>query len=169
MNYKIVQQVIRKQKKMTGALRKVMVLFAIFFVVLGITISQGFMLPGFLLACLYFIYDIFSQREYEYILEDGRFEIYVILGRRYRKTAHVLEIKDMEVLAPNWHEKVAAYRKNAGGVRLPKYDYTSYEEDVPYYTMIIMENREKIKLLLDVNEEMLATLKRMYPDRVYLQ
>ena len=53
-------------------------------------------------------------------------------------------------------------------MKLPKYDYTSYEEDTPYYTMIIMENRTKIKLLLDLDEEMLQTLKRLYPERVFL-
>lgn len=169
MNYRIVQQVKRKSKKMTGVLRKAMVGFAIFFVILGITISQGFMLPGFLLACLYFVYDIFSQKEYEYVLEDGKFEIYVILGRRYRKTAHILDLKDMEVVAPNVHEKVAVYRKKGGSIRLPKYDYTSYEEEIPYYTMIIMEDKEKIKLLLDLNETMLQSMKNMYPGKVFLQ
>ena len=68
----------------------------------------------------------------------------------------------------NRHQAVAKYRKDAGGVKLPKYDYTSYEEDTPYYTMIIMENRTKIKLLLDLDEEMLQTLKRLYPERVFL-
>lgn len=42
---------------MSGALRKVMVIFAAIFVLMGITISQAFMLPGFLLALLYFAYD----------------------------------------------------------------------------------------------------------------
>ena len=54
-NYKIVEQVSRKKKSMSGILRKVMVIFAVFFVVLGITISQSFMLAGFLLAGLYFV------------------------------------------------------------------------------------------------------------------
>ncbi len=169
MNYRIVQQVKRKPKKMSGVLRKVMILFAILFVALGIMIHQGFMLAGFLSAGLYFVYDVFSQKEYEYVLEDGIFEISVILGKRYRKTAHILEVKDIEVVAPNWHDKVAAYRKNGGSIRLPKYDYTSYEEDTPYYTMIVTENREKIKLLLDLNEETLRLLKKMYPEKIFLQ
>ncbi len=166
-NFKIVQQVKRKPKPMTGALRKIMIIFAVFFVALGIMISQGFMLPGFLLAGLYFVYDALSCREYEYTLEEGHLEIDVILGKRYRKTAHELDMRDLEVLAPSWHEKVAAYRKDAGKVRLPKFDYTSYEETVPYYTMIILEGGEKIKLLLDLNEEMLGAMKKMYPEKVY--
>ena len=32
--------------------------------------------------------------------------------------------------------------------------------------MIIGDGREKIKILLDLNEEMLRTMKNMFPDRV---
>jgi hypothetical protein len=74
----------------------------------------------------------------------------------------------MEVTAPSRHEAVAKYRKDAGGEKLPKYDYTSYEEDTPYYTMIIMQDRTKIKLLLDLDDEMLQPMKKMYPERVFL-
>lgn len=164
----IVQQVKRKEKAMTGILKKVILVFAVLFVVMGITISQGFMLSGFLAAGLYFIYEVFSRKEYEYILEGGRLQISVIYGGRYRKEVHALDLKDMEVVAPSRHEKVAEYLKDGGSVRLPKYDYTSYEEDVPYYTMIVMEDRQKIKILMDLNEEMLGAMKRMYPGRVFL-
>ena len=167
-DYAIVKQVKRKPKAMTGILRKVMIIFAVVILLLGVTISQGFMLPGFLLVALYFGYDVYSQKEYEYRLESGRLTIDVILGKRYRKTAHILELSEMEVTAPNRHEAVAKYRRDAGGVKLPKYDYTSYEEDTPYFTMIVIENRTKIKLLLDLDEEMLQTLKRLYPERVFL-
>ena len=167
-NYRIVEQVKRKPKPATRLLRRVMLIFAVFFLLLGIMISQGFMLPGFLLVALYFFYDIFSQKEYEYTMEDQTLTIDVILGRRYRKTAHVLELNSMVVTAPSAHHAVDAYRKNTGQIQLPKYDYTSYEEDTPFYTMIITENREKIKILLDLSDSMLQMIKRRYPDRVFL-
>ncbi len=167
-NYRIIAQVIRKPKAMSGLLKKVMLLFAIFFILLGIMISQGFMLPGFLLVLLYFFYSVLSQKEYEYVLEGSTLTIDVILGKRYRRTAHVLELGTMEVTAPNRHDAVARYRKDTGTVSLPKYDYTSYEKDTPFYTMIIMENKQKIKLLLDLTDEMLQALKKSYPDRVHL-
>lgn len=167
-DYKITEQVIRKPKAMSGVLKKIMVGFAIFFVLLGIMISQGFMLPGALLALLYFFYDVLSQKEYEYIMEGNTFTIDVILGKRYRKTAHVLELDTLEAVAPNRHDAVAMYRKDTGSVKLPKYDYTSYEADTPYYTMIIMEDRQKIKLLLDLNEDMMQALKRKFPSKVFL-
>ena len=166
-DYKIVEQISRKKKSMSGVLRKVMVLFAVIFVILGITISQSFMLAGFLLAALYFVFDIFSQKDYEYTLENDQLSIDVIYGKKYRKTAHVLELKDLEVVAPHWHESVAKYKKNGGTEQLKKFDYTSYDDNTPYYTMIIKEDGRKIKLLLDLTEEMLHTIKTQHPEKVY--
>ena len=164
---KLIQQVKRKQKKMTGVLRKLMVVFGVFFVLLGIMISQAFMLAGFLLVALYFVFDVLSRKEYEYILDGKTLTIDVIYGKRYRKTAHIIDMTEMEVTAPNRHEAVAKYRKDGGGVRLPKFDYTSYEDDIRYYTMIVIEDREKKKLLLDLNQELLFALKKQYPSKVF--
>ncbi len=167
-NYKVVKQVTRKPKAMSGMLRIVMIVFAVILILLGVTISQGFMLPGFLLVLLYYFYNTFSQKDYEYTLENNYLSIDVIHGKKYRKNAHALDLENLEVLAPNWHDAVAKYRKNGGSIRLPKYDYTSYDPDTPFYTMIITQNMEKIKLLLDLDDEMLQILKRKYPERVFL-
>ena len=164
-DYKIVEQISRKKKSMSGVLRKVMVLFAVIFVIMGIAISQSFMLAGFLLAALYFVYDVFSQKDYEYTLENDTLSIDVIYGKKYRKTAHVLELKNMEVTAPHWHESVAKYKKNGGTEQLKKFDYTSYDDNIPYYTMIIKEDGRKIKLLLDLTEEMIHTMKAQHPEK----
>ena len=43
-DYKIVEQVTRKKKRLSGVLKKTMVFFAVVFVVMGITISQVFIL-----------------------------------------------------------------------------------------------------------------------------
>ena len=167
-SYKVTKQVKRLMKKSTRTLSRLMVILAVVFVFLGIFISRGMFLPAFLLAGLYYLFTIQTDKEYEYVLEDGKLTIDVIKGKRRRKRVHELFLKDMEIVAPNWHEEVAQYRKDGGSIRLPKYDYTSYDDDIPYYTMIIMENKEKIKLLLDLDEEMLQTIKRIYPQKVYL-
>lgn len=166
-DYRIVEQVSRKKKRMSGVLRKVIVFWAVVFVLMGITIAQAFMLAGFLLTGLYFVYDIFSQRDYEYTMEGNHLSIAVIYGKKYRKTAHELDLREMEVTAPHWHEAVAKYKKGTGSEQLKKYDYTSYEEDTPYYTMIIKEDGRKIKLLLDLTETMMQTLKTNYPQKVF--
>ena len=127
----------------------------------------GIYVSGLLLVALYFVFDVLSRKEYEYILDGKTLTIDVIYGKRYRKTAHIIDMTEMEVTAPNRHEAVAKYRKDGGGVRLPKFDYTSYEDDIPYYTMIVIEDREKKKLLLDLNQELLFALKKQYPSKVF--
>ena len=47
-NYRIVEQVTRKKKKMSGVLKALMLGFGVLFVLMGIVISQAFMLAGFL-------------------------------------------------------------------------------------------------------------------------
>ena len=168
-NYKIIKQVKRKDKRFSKFLSRAMVILAIVFVILGIISDRGLLLPAFLLAALYYVFTINSDKEYEYVLDNGILSIDVIRGKRRRKTVHTLNMKDVEVVAPNWHDAVAKYRKNGGTVSLPKYDYTSYDDDIPYYTMIVMENKQKIKLLLDLDNEMLSALKRLYPQKIYLQ
>ena len=164
-DYRIAEQVTRKKKPMSGALSKCIAVFAFIFVMLGIMISQAFMLSGFLLAGLYFIFNTFSRREYEYILDNNTLTIDVIYGGKYRRTAHELELDKMEVTAPNMHSSVAKYRKNGGTEQLKKYDYTSYDEDILYYTMIITEEGRKIKLLLDLTDNMLQVLKTRYQEK----
>ena len=64
-------------------------------------------------ACgLYFIYGIFCQRDYEYIMENEQLTIDVIYGNKYRKTAHELDLRQLEVVAPHWHEKKKKKKKN---------------------------------------------------------
>ena len=61
-------------------------------------------------------------------------------------------------------------RKPAAGAeqgKIAKYDYTSYDDAVPYYTMIAYEEKKPVKLLLDLNEEFLLALKSSYPEKVF--
>lgn len=169
MDFKLTQQVQRKPKKGSKLLSRLMVIFAIIFVILGIIFNNGYFMPAFLLALLYYIYTMLNDSAYEYNFENEKFSIDVIKGKRRRRTAHVLYYKNLEVVTPPDHELVAKYKKNGGTEKIKKYDYTSYEDNIPYYTMIITKNGEKIKLLLDLNEETLRFLKVRYPMKVFLQ
>lgn len=167
MNDRITQEVHRRTKGSASLLRFLMAFLAVAFLLLGILFSRGFMLPCFLMAGLYFVFDYYSVRDYEYILDGRRLTIIVIRGRQSRKIAHVLELDELEVVAPHDSPAVASYRKGAPEGRLPKFDYTSYEDGIPYYTMIIRENSRKIKLLLDLDQPMLRRLGQLCPGKVH--
>ena len=152
-DYKIVEQISRKKKSMSGVLRKVMVLFAVIFVILGITISQSFMLAGFLLAALYFVFDIFSQKDYEYTLENDTAQHRCDLWQKISQDCSCTGTEGTwKSTAPHWHESVAKYKKNGGTEQLKKYDYTSYDDNIPYYTMIIKEDGRQDQTCFSISQ-----------------
>ncbi len=169
MNYKMVKEVQKRVKPSARLMKKVMILLCVLFVLAGIILDRGMMFLALLMVGMYFLYDTYSVKDYEYVMEGKSFTIAVIRAKRFRSIEHELDLNDIEVVAPNWHEPVAKYRKSGGTEKLLKYDYTSYEPDIPYYTMIITEDKRKIKLLLDLEEDMIRAMKRMYPDRVFCE
>ena len=168
IDYKCVVSVKRKSKRFTKLLCNMMVTLIVLFLLCGIIFDRGMIFPAFLLTLLYFGYSRECVVEYEYTLEGSSFSVDVIKGRAYRRTVQELDLSGLEIVAPHDHEGVRQYKKRSGSQRLPHYDYTSYEDDIPYYTMIIYNGREKIKLLLDLNDELLQRMKRRYPDKVFL-
>ncbi|MCD7746354.1 MAG: hypothetical protein LUI13_13925 [Lachnospiraceae bacterium] len=193
--FETVIQVTRKRKLFTKTLRVLMLAFGILFILMAIIFTTGLMLPGACMILLYYVYGLLSRKEYEYHFSGSELSIFVISGGQIRRQAQELDLGGMEVVAPNWHEAVSNYKKKYGSVKLKKYDYTSYDDAIPYYTMIIMDappgqgaaelaedrkiaersggagkskNKKKIKLLLDLDEETLRKLKNIYPDRVYI-
>ncbi len=151
--FKVTQQVKRKEKRGSTVLRIIMIILAVLFLFMGIIFSRGFLFICFLMAGLYFFYDANSAKEYEYILEGSSFQIDEIRGHRYRKIVHSLDLNDLEILAPHDNSVVSKYKKG-GKEKIKKFDYTSYDDNTPYYTMIITEDGRKIKLLLDINREL---------------
>lgn len=164
--YKIVKQVHRKVRSSSKVLKAIMLIFIVIFLLSAVLFSRGFMLPCFLMTVLYLFYDAVSYKEYEYVLDDRELSIFMILGRRYRLNRHKLDLDQLIVLAPHDSDEVSAWKKG-GSEKIRKFDYTSYEDDTPYFTMIINENNEKIKLLLDLDDEILENIKRKYPNEVF--
>lgn len=164
---KVEQQVKKRIKPTTRMLKLFMVIAAVMFLLLGIVFSTGYMLFCFIFAGLYFWFDANAVVEYEYVYCDGVLSISIIKARRKRYTAHELDISKLEIVAPHDHEAVSSYR-NGGSENIPKFDYTSYDDSIKYYTMIIFDGMDKIKLLLDLNEEMLTEIKKKYPTKVII-
>ncbi len=168
MGDEIIQMVSRVPKKGAGLLRMLMLIFGVLFLLAGVMLDRGFMLPCFLMVALYYLYRTFSVKDYEYILDGRTFSVDRILGKAYRRRALEVDLEDMTVLAPHAHEAVAAWRKGSGK-RFQKEDFTSYREDIPYYTMILEKEGDTLKVLLDLNDEMLQRLKYLYPRQVIRQ
>lgn len=168
MNYAMTKQVSRKQKKSAKVFNVLLVTMSVLFILMGIIFDRGMLFLSMLAVLMYWLNSYQAMCDYEYHMEDGTLTVDVIKGKRRRKRAQELQLKNLEVIAPSWHEAVGKYKKSGGTEKLKKYDYTSYDDDIPYYTMIIHDGTRKIKVLMDFDETWLRTIKQMYPEKVYL-
>lgn len=155
---RIVISVMRRPRSSEKFLRVLMIVLAVAFLIGAIAGNRGMMLPCFLMAMCYFVYTHATRRQYEYILEDGRLRVDRLMERG-RVTQHEFSLQDVEILARPKDEAVAPYRKD-GSVKLKKFDYTSYDDAIPYYTMIAREDGQRIKLLLDLTEPAIERIRR---------
>lgn len=167
MGNRIVTEVHRDKRASAKVLEAVMIVLAVLMLLAGIVFSRGFFLPCFLMAGLYFLYDRNAVKDYEYIYEDKVLTIDVIKGHVSRTTALEISMEDVEIVADHASDAVAQYRKGAAEGNLRKYDYTSYNDAIPYYTMIANVEGHKVKLLLDLDEAMLSEMMRQYPRIVH--
>ena len=135
-----------------------MILLGVLFLLFGILFSTAFMLPCFLMAVSYYVYKAAAKREWEYTLEDDRLTVERV-SERGRQVLHEIRFRDIEILAAPDDSAVARYRKG-GAERLRPFDYTSYREGVPYYTVIATENGQRIKLLLDLTPESIFLIRQ---------
>ena len=173
----IVVRVRKKERMGARPMQSMVITFAILFLILTVTVSRGFFVLFLLCGVGWFLTSSFSRKEYEYRYRDPYLEIITIKGGGRQVLSHSLYLGDLIVVAPHAHEAVLQYRQNGGGVT-QKFDYTSYDDDIPYYTMIIDEEvkgkdgepgeKKKRKFLLDLPPDMLREMKRRYPDKVYL-
>lgn len=167
MAYEVTTHVKRRKKHFSGFMKILIVVMAVICFLLGVTITTGFLFPCFLLAGLYYWYTMNIDREYEYTASGDILQIDVIKGGVRRSCEHQIPFVDIEVIAPHAHSSVARYRIKGGSERLKKYDYTSYDDSVPYFTVIARKDGRKIKILMDLDDAMLRVLKTRMPDRVY--
>ncbi len=110
-DYKIVEQVTRKKKRLSGVLKKDHGIFCRSVCCYGNYHISGLYAGWFLPGRSLFYLRTFCQRDYEYIMENEQLTIDVIYGNKYRKTAHELDLRQLEVVAPHWHGSVAKYKK----------------------------------------------------------
>ncbi len=167
----LIQIEVHRDKKASARLLSVVILvLGIVTLFMGIMLDRGFLMVCLLLAMLYYAFDAFSRRDYEYTYENERLKIDVIYGGRYRKNAQLIPMEQVVVIAQHDAEAVFRYRKGQPEGNLRKYDYTSYKDEIPYYTLIARDADSglKSKVLLDLNQEMLGEMKRRFPDKVCL-
>ena len=164
MNETVVISVSRKTRPSETLLRRLMAALGVLFLLLGIMFSTGFMLPCALTVLCYYVYRHASKREYEYTLEDDTLKIERVSSTGRRPLYEIRFDRITLLCAPDAPE--AMPYKKGGSVKVHKEDYTSYREDVPYYTMIVRDEPKPLKLLLDLTPEAIRLIRRRRPEAV---
>ena len=145
-------------------LKGAMLALAILFLLLGILLSRGMMLPCFLMTLCYFWFSHASKREYEYTLADGVLKIERVSDRG-RRVLHEIPFAAVKLLCDPDAPEALPYKKG-GSIPVRKYDYTSYRDDIPYRTLIAEEDGQVFKFLLDLNDEAVRMIRRQNPSAV---
>ncbi len=148
----------RRARPSEKYLKTAMAVLAVLFLVNGILLSTGFMLPCFLMTGCYYWYTFSIKREYEYILEDGWMYIDRVSDRG-RRRLHEFKLSEIRLLCLPDDPEAAPYKKG-GSEKIKKFDYTSYEDGVAYYTMIVEQGSARAKFLLDLTGEAVARIRR---------
>ena len=156
-----VSRVIRPREVL---LRRVMVVLAVVFLLQAIMFSTGFMLSCFLMVICYFWFSYASKREYEYTLADSVLKIERVSDRG-RRVLHEIPFAVVKLLCRPDAPEALPYKKG-GSIPIRKVDYTSYRDDIPYWTMIAEEDGTPLKLLLDLNDEAVRMIRRQNPSAV---
>ena len=103
--------------------------------------------------------------EFDYTYTNGVLDVDRITGGAKRKNLLSVNMEQLVVVAPAKTEPVQPYV----GRRMKTFDCTSHTE-APYYTMIVKDDQsgEEIKVLLELNEELLTELKRKQGTKVHI-
>ena len=145
-------------------LRRLMAALAVLFLLQAIMFSTGFMLPCFLMTLCYFWFSYASKREYEYTLENDTLRIERVSDRG-RRVLYEIPFSAVKLLCRPDAPEALPYKKG-GSIPIKKADFTSYRDDVPYYTLIAEENGQSVKLLLDLNDAAIRMIRRRNPAAV---
>lgn len=164
MGETIVISVTRATRRRDVLLRRAMAVLAVVFLLQAIAFSRAFMLPCFLMTACWFWFSNASKREYEYTLDEKALKIERVSDRG-RRVLHEIPLSAITLLCTPDAPEALPYKKG-GSIPVRKVDYTSYREDVPWYTVIAEEDGKPLKLLLDLNPEAIRLIRRYRRDAV---
>ena len=158
MDETVIISVNRVQRRSEVFFRRAMAVLTVIFLLQAVMFSTGFMLPCFLTALCYFWYSFASRREYEYTLEDRILKIDRVSDRG-RRRLYEIPFASVQLLCEPDAPEALPYKKG-GSVKVKKEDFTSYRENVPYYTLIARDGTETRKFLLDLTPEAIRLIRR---------
>lgn len=133
--------------------------------VAGIIISPVFLLAGMVLAVISYFVLPRLDLEYEYLYVNGELDIDKIMSKQKRKKCGSYDMNMLEILAPTNSHALDSFRKKQG---IKVKDYTSCNANVPSYTLIFNMDQGQEMVKLELDDAIIADIRRIAPRKVNL-
>ena len=130
-----------------------------------LTICIGFA-PGILFAVVFgliaYLMIMAQNTEFEYSYFDGELR-FAKIKNKSRKRLGIYSMESVAAIAPAGDRSVYNYEN---GNELKKIDYTSGQNDVPYYDIIIKSPDENVLIKAELDDKFLTEVEKKYRSKV---
>ena len=149
-----------------SAVRIAVIGFTALFVVAGLFITPFALLLALVLGLAgYFILFPRTDLEYEYLYVNGELDIDKIMAKSKRKRVKNLDIKNADLVAPLTSHRMDYYNNNQ---KMKVYDFSSGNAEHKRFAMMIRDNGESCKVILEPDEKMIQAIRSSAPSKVFL-
>ena len=119
---------------------------------LGLGIAAYFILPNL-------------DLEYEYVYVNGELDIDKIMAKSKRKRVQSFDLAKMEIMAPVNSHRMDYQNHNT---KLKVLDFSSGNKEHKVYAMIIPDEKEICKVLLEPDQTLLENIQKSCPREVFM-
>ena len=119
---------------------------------LGLGIAAYFILPNL-------------DLEYEYVYVNGELDIDKIMAKSKRKREQSFDLAKMEIMAPVNSHRMDYQNHNT---KLKVLDFSSGNKEHKVYAMIIPDEKEICKVLLETDQTLLENIQKSCPRKVFM-
>lgn len=106
-----------------------------------------------------------TDLEYEYLFVNGELDIDMIMSKTKRKKVKTLNLTEADLVAPVNSHRMDYYNSNQ---KLKVQDYSSGNPQHKKFAIIIRDNGETCKILIEPDETMANAIKNSAPSKVFL-
>lgn len=150
--------VTRKSSALAGVVRVLLVTLTAVAVILALlTFSLVFLIAAVALGVADYFLIPRLNLEFEYLLVNDELDVDKIFSKSKRKKAMTIDLKKAEVLAPLGSHRLDSYQN------LKNVDFSANDKEKRPYALVTSNDKEMVKILLQLDSNMFQTIKRRFP------
>ena len=128
--------------------------------IMGLSASLIFLVPAAVFGIAWYFVHQNADIEFEYAHTNGDFDIDKVIANSSRKKVVSVDLSRVDIIAPVDSPELERFHG------LKRADYSAKDPENPPYGMVCVVKGERKLLLLQLDEKMLAGLKKWMPSKV---